>query len=127
MAVQPSVDNLEHKMTSCIFCSIAQGTEAADVVDESETLIAFHDKFPLTPVHVLIVAKEHISSADQIRSEHGALLAEVFTMAQGIARSEGTQDGYRVVTNVGRKGGQSVFHLHFHLLGGTSLGHGIGG
>lgn len=106
----------------CLFCDIAQGDEAAEYVFEGERVIAFRDKYPKAPVHVLVVSREHIPSAHHLEGQHADLLAESFQVAQRIAEREETADGYRIATNIGQGGGQAIPHLHFHVIGGTQLG-----
>jgi histidine triad (HIT) family protein len=106
----------------CLFCKIAAHEIDADVVDETETLVAFRDINPKASVHVLVIPKQHLSSASELTGEHGGLLAEMFEMMASIAREESLSGGHRIVTNIGPDAGQSVPHLHFHLLGGRSLG-----
>lgn len=107
----------------CIFCRIVGGTAPATVVAASEAVVAFRDIRPRAPTHVLLVPREHIPSAAELGPEHGGMLAELFQLAARVARDEGVdRSGWRLVTNVGPAAGQSVYHLHFHLLGGRSLG-----
>jgi histidine triad (HIT) family protein len=109
-------------MSDCIFCKIAAGTIPSTKVEESANVYAFRDIQPQAPTHVLLIPKKHlVASAADIGSEHGAVLAEVFALAARIARSERLQGGWRLVTNVGPDAGQSVLHLHFHLLGGRAM------
>ena len=108
---------------SCVFCRIAEGEEPADVLYSSDTVIAFRDIAPQAPVHVQVVSKEHIASAADIEERHGGMLADLLQAARQVARAEGIDErGWRLVTNVGREGGQHVFHLHLHLLGGREMG-----
>ena len=103
----------------CLFCRIVAGSVPSDRVHEDEVLIAFRDIAPRSPTHILLVPREHIASAVDLEESHGPLLGRLFAVAADLARSEGiASDGYRLVTNVGRRGGQSVDHLHFHLMGG---------
>jgi histidine triad (HIT) family protein len=107
----------------CVFCRIVAGEAPATVVAETDGVVAFRDIRPRAPTHVLLVPKEHIASAAHLGAEHGPLLAELFQVAARVAREEGVdRSGWRLVTNVGPAAGQSVYHLHFHLLGGRSLG-----
>lgn len=105
----------------CVFCRIAAGEIPADVVFENERIIAFRDINPAAPVHILIVPKEHIASVAHLKEEHQALVGEIFTSIQRLAEQEKLDKGFRVVVNTGQDGGQSVEHLHFHLLGGRTL------
>lgn len=108
--------------TSCLFCKIASREIPAEIVRESDRLVAFRDTNPQAPTHILIIPKEHIRSVAEIDDGHGGLLADVAQAATHLARTEGIADsGWRLVTNVGPDAGQSVFHLHFHLLGGRPM------
>lgn len=108
------------KDPDCLFCKIAGKELDSDVVGESDLVVAFRDVNPAAPTHVLLIPKDHIVSARELKGEHGGVVAEIFEMAARIASDEGLDD-YRIVTNVGPGAGQSVFHLHLHLLGGRSL------
>ena len=88
---------------------------------ETDQVLAFRDIDPRAPTHVLLIPKQHVASAADLEAKHGALLAELFTLAARIAREEGLGGGWRLVTNVGPDAGQSVHHLHLHLLGGRSM------
>jgi histidine triad (HIT) family protein len=106
----------------CLFCRIAAGEIPAERVDESASVLAFRDISPQAPSHVLLIPKQHVAdSAADLASSHAALLGEVFELAARVAKKEGLDEGWRLVTNVGAQAGQSVFHLHFHLLGGRPL------
>lgn len=110
-------------MADCLFCQIVAGNIDADVVRSGELTLAFRDIRPQAPVHVLIIPREHLDSVADLTHDHGDLLLEVAQMAKWVAASEGVDaSGYRLVTNIGRDGGQTVDHLHFHLLGGRQLG-----
>lgn len=106
----------------CLFCAIAAGDEPAEMVREEDTAVVFEDKYPQAPVHLLVVPRLHLPSAHDLTDEHDGLLSECFRLAREVAEEQDTADGYRVVTNVGRRGGQAIDHLHFHLLGGRQLG-----
>lgn len=108
-------------MEDCLFCSIAAGKIPSTKLYEDEDVVAFQDIDPKAPVHFLVVPKAHIQSAEQLTEENAALLAKVFTVAARVCREQGIANGYRVVTNVGEDGGQSVPHLHFHVLAGRIL------
>lgn len=108
-------------MSDCIFCKIIAGEIPSSKVYEDETVYAFRDINPMAPVHVLIVPKAHIASADGVNAENSACVAAIFEAIPRIAVSEGLTNGYRVITNCGEDGCQSVKHLHFHLLGGKKL------
>ena len=109
--------------TSCIFCKIAAREIPADIVRESDRLVAFRDTNPQAPTHILLIPKEHVASLAEMGDEHGPMLADVAQAATQLARAEGIdEEGWRLVTNVGSGAGQTVFHLHFHLLGGRPMG-----
>jgi len=109
--------------TSCIFCKIAAREVPADIVRESDRIVAFRDLDPKAPTHILLIPKEHLTSLADVTDGHGAMLADVAQAAAHLARADGIADGgWRLVTNVGPDAGQSVFHLHFHLLGGRPMG-----
>ena len=105
----------------CLFCKIIAGEIPSSKVYEDENVYAFRDINPQAPVHVLVVPKEHIGSADEITPENSALVARLFEAIPKIAKAEGLANGYRVITNCGEDGCQSVKHLHFHVLGGKKL------
>ena len=111
-------------MSECLFCSIVAGDTPAERVASGDGVIAIRDIAPQAPVHVLVIPERHIGSAHQLGSaRHDIdLLARSFALAREVAEKEGTAEGYRVTTNIGRGGGQSVDHLHFHVLGGRRLG-----
>ena len=106
---------------NCIFCKIIAGEIPCAKVYEDESVYAFRDIQPQAPVHVLVVPKQHIASADEINAENAALVAKIFEAIPKIAKAEGLANGYRVITNCGEDGCQSVKHLHFHVLGGKKL------
>lgn len=110
-----------HTDPNCLFCSIVAGRIPADVVFEDESLIAFRDIDPKAPTHILLIPREHIVSLDSLEPRHGEVLGRLFLAAKDLAQAEGLDDGWRTVVNVGADGGQSVFHLHVHLLGGRPL------
>ncbi|MGH2729890.1 MAG: histidine triad nucleotide-binding protein [Actinomycetota bacterium] len=108
-------------MADCLFCKIANKELDADIVYESDDVVAFRDINPGAPTHILVIPKRHLDSVRDLSSEDGALLAEMFTTMTSLAEKEGLERGYRIVTNVGPDAGQSVHHLHFHLLGGRGM------
>jgi histidine triad (HIT) family protein len=109
-------------MAECIFCRIVAGELPSDEVTSSELTYAFRDINPAMPHHVLVVPRDHIESADTVRAEHGAILAEMMETAQRVARQEGIAErGYRLVLNVGDDALNSVAHLHMHVLGGRRM------
>lgn len=108
-------------MRDCTFCRIASGDKAAPIVYQDQDVTAFHDRNPQAPTHVLIILNEHIESVDDVSSADVDLLGKLFVVARQVAEEEGVTEGYRLVVNTGSRAGQSVFHLHMHLLGGRSL------
>lgn len=106
---------------SCIFCKIVAGEIPSTKAYEDEKVLAFYDLSPQAPVHILIIPKEHITSAADITEENSDIVAHIFEVAAKLAK-EKELDGFRVVTNCGDSAGQSVKHLHFHLLGGRDFG-----
>jgi len=107
---------------SCIFCKIAAREIPAEILRESDRVVAFRDLNPQAPTHILLIPKEHIASLADVTDDHGAMLADIAQAATHLARTEGIdQTGWRLVTNVGPDAGQAVFHLHFHLLGGRKM------
>lgn len=106
----------------CIFCKIAAGEIPSTKVYEDDTVVAFNDLDPQAPVHVLIIPKEHIASAAEINESNSAVVAHIFEVATKIAAEKGLKDGFRIVNNCGDSAGQSVKHLHFHLMGGRDFG-----
>ena len=105
----------------CIFCKIVAGDIPSTKVYEDDTVLAFRDINPEAPVHILIIPKEHISSANEINDTNSAIIAHIFETIPKIAAEEKLDGGYRILTNIGKDGGQSVHHLHFHILGGKQL------
>ncbi|MBE6601379.1 MAG: histidine triad nucleotide-binding protein [Ruminococcaceae bacterium] len=108
-------------MSNCIFCKIIAGEIPSSKVYEDDAVYAFRDINPMAPVHILIVPKVHVASANDVTAENAASVARIFEAIPKIAASEGLVNGYRVITNCGEDGCQSVKHLHFHLLGGKKL------
>ena len=108
-------------MTNCLFCKIVDGLIPSSKVYEDDLVYAFRDIQPMAPVHVLIVPKTHLPSADGVTAANSASVARIFEVIPQIAKAEGLTNGYRVITNCGEDGCQSVKHLHFHLLGGKKL------
>ena len=105
----------------CLFCKIIDGQIPSKKVYENEYVYAFHDISPMAPVHILVVPKLHIASADEVTAESSAYVARIFEAIPQIAAEAGLANGYRVITNIGADGCQSVKHLHFHILGGKQL------
>ncbi|HEX7737134.1 MAG TPA: histidine triad nucleotide-binding protein [Ktedonobacteraceae bacterium] len=109
----------------CLFCKIANGQIPGKIVYDKYGVVAFEDIHPAAPHHVLFIPRRHVASMDELSVENGELLGQIFAAAAEVARKRGLAEpdkGYRFVTNVGPDAGQSVHHLHFHLLGGRSLG-----
>ena len=105
----------------CLFCRIVAGEIPSDRVHEDEDVIAFRDIAPRAPTHVLVIPRRHIPDAHALTESDGDLLAKLFNVIRGVADAAGLANGYRVVTNVGPESGQTVFHLHLHLLGGRHM------
>ncbi len=106
----------------CIFCKIISGEIPSKKVYEDESVYAFYDINPMAPVHVLIVPKTHIASINELTPENSAVVAHIYEVAAKLAKELGVaESGYRMVSNCGADAGQTVFHLHFHLLGGRPL------
>lgn len=108
-------------MSDCLFCKIANGEIPSNKVYEDDTVLAFHDIEPQAPVHVLVIPKTHISAANEITSENSAVVAHIFEVIAKIAADLELGDGFRVITNCGEIAGQTVHHLHFHLLAGKDM------
>jgi histidine triad (HIT) family protein len=102
----------------CIFCKIVAGQIPAKRVHEDEELLVFHDIHPWAPVHVLVIPKLHVATLYDVGAEHEALLGRMLALAPRLMRQLGVEDGFRTVVNTGRNGGQEVFHLHMHVMGG---------
>lgn len=108
---------------SCIFCQIVEGSIPSKKVFENEFVTAFHDITPAAPVHVLIIPKKHIPTMNDVAAEDVHLIGEIHLAAQAIAKELGVaESGYRLINNCNSDGGQVVFHIHYHLLGGEKLG-----
>ncbi|MGX8709498.1 MAG: histidine triad nucleotide-binding protein [bacterium] len=105
----------------CVFCKIANGEIPSKKAYEDDRVLAFYDLDPQAPVHILMIPKEHIQSVEDITEENSAIVAHIFEVAAKLAKENHLEKGFRVVSNVGKDGGQSVPHLHFHLLGGRSM------
>lgn len=108
-------------MDDCIFCKIVNGEIASKFLYEDDEFIAFSDINPIAPIHILIIPKTHIASADDIDEENSYLIGKIFRIASKLAKDMGLENGYRVVNNCKEDGGQSVGHIHFHLLGGRQM------
>ena len=108
-------------MSDCLFCKIIAGEIPSTKVYEDEKVLAFRDIAPQAPTHILVVPKEHIEDCNGITAENSAIIAHIFEVIPQIAKAEGLKNGYRVVSNCGADAGQTVQHLHFHILGGKAL------
>ncbi len=109
-------------MSDCLFCRIIAGEIPSSKVYEDEKVFAFRDINPQAPVHVLVVPKQHLASADEITEENLAAVSACWAAIPKIAAGEGLKEGYRVINNCGEAAGQTVKHIHFHLIGGRELG-----
>ena len=109
-------------MSDCLFCKIASGVIPSTKVYEDDSILAFRDIAPQAPTHILVIPKTHIADVNGVTEENAALVAHIFTVIPQIAAAEGLTGGYRVVSNCGPDAGQTVPHLHFHILGGKTLG-----
>ena len=108
-------------MENCIFCKIIAGDIPSTKVYEDEAILAFRDIAPQAPAHILVIPKVHIEDCNGISAENSAIVAHIFQVIPKIAAQEGLEGGYRVVSNCGADAGQTVQHLHFHILGGKAL------
>ncbi len=106
----------------CIFCKIANGEIPSKKAYEDDTVLAFYDLEPQAPVHILIIPKEHISSCADVTEENSKVIAHIFEVAAKLGKELGLDNGYRIVNNCGKDGGQTVHHLHFHFMGGREFG-----
>lgn len=107
----------------CLFCKIVEGAIPSTKVYESDSVLAFRDIAPAAPVHILIIPKKHIATMNDVTGEDDAVMAEIFKAAREIAKEQGiAESGYRLINNVNADGGQVVYHLHVHLLGGKNVG-----
>lgn len=110
----------------CLFCKIIEGAIPSSKVYEDEICYAFRDIAPQAPTHILVVPRAHIASANDLTGDNAAVVGHIFSVIPNIAKSEGLDNGYRVITNIGEDGCQSVKHLHFHILGGKKLSENMG-
>ena len=108
-------------MEDCLFCKIAAGAIPAKKLYEDEQIVAFYDIAPQAKVHFLVVPRQHIGSAAELTEADGALLGHIFAVIAKLAKETGLEGGYRVISNIGEDAGQTVKHLHFHVLGGEKL------
>lgn len=109
-------------MSNCIFCKIANGDIPSTCLYEDDFVFAFKDINPQAPVHFLVIPKAHVASAAEISSENSSLVAKCFEVISMLASREGLSSGFRVISNCGADAGQTVHHLHFHVLAGKSMG-----
>lgn len=108
-------------MSDCLFCKIVKGDIPSTKVYEDDRILAFRDIAPQAPTHILVIPKAHIGSVAEINKDNSNVVAHIFTVIPQIAEKEGLTGGYRVVSNCGADAGQTVHHLHFHILGGKTL------
>lgn len=108
-------------MTDCLFCKIIAGEIPGDKVYEDEHIVAFRDKFPKASVHLLVVPRKHVESLNGLSADDGELVAHLTLKLSTIAQQAGLTDGFRTIVNTGVGGGQEIFHLHYHILGGQKL------
>jgi histidine triad (HIT) family protein len=108
-------------MTDCIFCKIARGEIQSKKVYEDDELFAFHDIHPVAPVHFMLIPKLHVASLMEADGSHAALLGKMLLLAPRLAKEQGLDNGFRAVINTGKGGGQEVFHLHIHIIGGGNI------
>ena len=108
-------------MENCLFCKIAAGIIPSTKVYEDEQVYAFRDIAPQAPTHILVIHKAHISGMSEVNAENAALVGHCLAVAAQVAKAEGLENGYRIVSNCGDDAGQTVHHLHFHILGGRKL------
>lgn len=108
-------------LTDCLFCKIIDKEIPSDVIYEDDKVISFKDINPQAPVHFLVIPKEHIKSTDEIDERHKDLMGHMIYIAAKLAKENGLDDGYRIVSNCGQQGGQTVDHIHFHVLGKRNM------
>lgn len=109
-------------MADCLFCKIAAGEIPSTCLYEDDNVFAFQDINPQAPVHFLVIPKAHIAGVAEITAENSAVVAKCFEVIAKLAKAQGLESGYRVITNNGADAGQTVHHLHFHVLGGKAMG-----
>ncbi len=105
-------------MSDCIFCKIVAGVIPCNRIYEDDDVLAFHDIHPVAPVHFMFIPKVHVASLTECAAEHQAVLGKILLLAPKLAKEQGLDDGFRTVINTGKGGGQEVFHLHVHIIGG---------
>jgi histidine triad (HIT) family protein len=106
---------------NCLFCKIARGEIPSRKVYEDDEVFAFHDINPVAPVHFMLIPKQHVVSLLEVEESHAALLGKMLLLAPKLARGQGLENGFRTVINSGKGGGQEVFHLHIHVIGGGNI------
>lgn len=108
-------------MSDCLFCKIVRGEIPCGKVYEDDEVLAFHDIHPVAPVHFMLIPKQHLASLNDAEEAHRALLGKMLLLAPKLAREQGLDQGFRTVINTGRGGGQEIFHLHVHVIGGGNI------
>lgn len=108
-------------MSDCLFCKIAAGDIPSDTVYEDDQVVVFKDLYPKADVHLLVIPREHVASLNEMDASHDALMAHMMRLLSKLAKEHGLDDGFRTIINTGPGGGQEIFHLHIHLLGGGRL------
>lgn len=108
-------------MNDCLFCKIATGEIPGDLVYEDDKVVAFKDINPKAEVHLLVIPRDHIDSLNELTPEHDAVMAHMMRVIPQLAKSQGLMNGFRTIINTGKGGGQIIFHLHAHLMGGENL------
>jgi histidine triad (HIT) family protein len=122
METEPAKSTAHTADSDCLFCKILAGDIPAEVVLETDTTYAFRDINPTAPTHVLVIPREHVAHAGEVTPEHGAVLADMLVTARQVAEADGIAErGYRLVFNVGRDAGNTVPHLHLHVIGGRGM------
>ena len=110
-------------MSDCIFCKIVAGEIPSKKIYEDDDVFAFHDINPAAPVHFMIIPKQHVASLNECNETHAAILGKILLLVPRLAKEQGLNDGFKTAINTGKGGGQLVFHLHVHVLGGNKLAH----
>lgn len=105
----------------CLFCDIVEGKQKTSIVYEDANMVCFHDLYPAAPTHILLIPKEHITTLDDAKTEHQMLLGSLILKATALAKEAELLNGYRLVFNVNKAGGQAIYHIHLHLLGGRQM------
>ena len=110
-------------MSDCVFCKIVAGEIPSKKIYEDDDVFAFHDINPAAPVHFMIIPKQHVASLNECNETHAAILGKILLLVPRLAKEQGLNDGFKTAINTGKGGGQLVFHLHVHVLGGNKLAH----